>query len=124
MGSDQLKRSQILVFEPHSSFLVNIRALIMEGTADRKRTAEESRSVNKDDTAAVGRKRTAEESESVNEDDKHDRSNSNKRRHVQESAVIPREPSIFRVRPVDDIIKYVADFIAKHCSTENVEVSP
>ena len=33
-----------------------------------------------------------------------------------------REPSIFGHKPVDDITKYIADFIAKYVTIENVEV--
>lgn len=42
-----------------------------------------------------------------------------KRQHTN---VIAREPSIFGVKPVDDVTKYIADFIAEHCQLENVEV--
>lgn len=45
--------------------------------------------------------------------------NSNKRPYIPER----RETTIFGVRPVDDIVQYVADFIAAHCDQENVEVS-
>lgn len=36
-------------------------------------------------------------------------------------AVTIREPSIFGYKPVDDITKYIADFIAEHVHLENVE---
>ncbi|KAL9538324.1 hypothetical protein MBANPS3_011017 [Mucor bainieri] len=42
-----------------------------------------------------------------------------KRQHTN---VIAREPSIFGVKPVDDVTKYIADFIAEHCQLENVEI--
>lgn len=45
--------------------------------------------------------------------------NSNKRPHIPER----RETTIFGIKPVDDIVQYVADFIATHCDQENVEVS-
>lgn len=35
---------------------------------------------------------------------------------------IVREPSIFNIKPVDDVVKYIADFIGKHCHLKNVEV--
>ncbi|KAG1140360.1 hypothetical protein G6F37_009349 [Rhizopus arrhizus] len=35
---------------------------------------------------------------------------------------IMREPSIFNIKPVDDVIKYIADFIGKHCHLQNVEI--
>ncbi|KAG0165118.1 mRNA-capping enzyme subunit beta [Apophysomyces sp. BC1034] len=41
-----------------------------------------------------------------------------KRRNI----TIPREPSIFNVKPVDDITKYISDFLWDHCGTENVEI--
>lgn len=34
-----------------------------------------------------------------------------------------REPSILHIRPVDDIIKYIADFIGNYCHYKNVEVN-
>lgn len=37
--------------------------------------------------------------------------------------VVYREPSIFGIKPIDDITKYIADFIAQHVTLENVEVS-
>lgn len=37
-------------------------------------------------------------------------------------AVTIREPSIFGIKPVDDITKYIADFIAEHVHLEDVEV--
>lgn len=40
----------------------------------------------------------------------------------QQTSVVAREPSIFGVKPVDDVTKYIADFIAEHCQLENVEV--
>ncbi|KAI9243460.1 CYTH-like domain-containing protein [Sporodiniella umbellata] len=33
-----------------------------------------------------------------------------------------REPSIFNIKPVDDVIKYIAEFIGKHCNLDNVEI--
>ncbi|GAA5800227.1 hypothetical protein HPULCUR_005652 [Helicostylum pulchrum] len=33
-----------------------------------------------------------------------------------------REPSIFGIKPVDDITKYIADFIAEHVHLEDVEI--
>ncbi|KAI8979022.1 CYTH-like domain-containing protein [Pilobolus umbonatus] len=36
--------------------------------------------------------------------------------------VIHREPSIFNIRPLDDITKYIMDFISEHCGRENVEI--
>lgn len=33
-----------------------------------------------------------------------------------------REPSIFGIKPVDDVTKYIADFIAQYCQREHVEV--
>ncbi|CEI88299.1 hypothetical protein G6F70_004363 [Rhizopus microsporus] len=33
-----------------------------------------------------------------------------------------REPSILHIRPVDDIIKYIADFIGNYCHYKNVEI--
>lgn len=45
--------------------------------------------------------------------------NSNKRPYIPEK----RETTIFGVKPVDDIVQYVADFIATHCDQDNVEVS-
>ncbi|KAI8988469.1 CYTH-like domain-containing protein [Mycotypha africana] len=33
-----------------------------------------------------------------------------------------REPSIFGIKPVDDMTKYVAEFIGKYCHLENVEI--
>ncbi|KAJ8661589.1 hypothetical protein O0I10_002857 [Lichtheimia ornata] len=44
--------------------------------------------------------------------------NSNKRPHIPER----RETTIFGIKPVDDIVQYVADFIATHCDQENVEI--
>ncbi|KAL0074063.1 CYTH-like domain-containing protein [Phycomyces blakesleeanus] len=41
-----------------------------------------------------------------------------KRPHVE----IPREPSIFNIRPVDDITRYIGDFLWDYCSQENVEI--
>ncbi|KAI9483861.1 MAG: CYTH-like domain-containing protein [Benjaminiella poitrasii] len=41
---------------------------------------------------------------------------------VPHSTVIYREPSIFNIRPLDDVTKYIADFIAPHCQRENVEI--
>ncbi|KAI9023781.1 CYTH-like domain-containing protein [Phycomyces nitens] len=35
---------------------------------------------------------------------------------------IPREPSIFNIRPVDDITRYIGDFLWEHCGQENVEI--
>ncbi|KAF7723191.1 mRNA-capping enzyme subunit beta [Apophysomyces ossiformis] len=35
---------------------------------------------------------------------------------------IPREPSIFNVKPIDDITKYISDFLWDHCDAENVEI--
>jgi polynucleotide 5'-triphosphatase len=35
-----------------------------------------------------------------------------------------REYSIFGTKPVDDVTKYIADFIAQYCHRENVEVIP
>ncbi|CAO3695322.1 unnamed protein product [Rhizopus stolonifer] len=35
---------------------------------------------------------------------------------------VVREPSIFNIKPVDDVIKYIADFIGKHCHLKNVEI--
>ncbi|KAI7864594.1 CYTH-like domain-containing protein [Spinellus fusiger] len=35
---------------------------------------------------------------------------------------LPREPSIFNIRPVDDITKYIADFLWEHCQQPNVEI--
>lgn len=43
-----------------------------------------------------------------------------KRQHTN---VVSREPSIFGIKAVDDVTKYIADFIAEHCQLENVEVS-
>jgi hypothetical protein len=43
-----------------------------------------------------------------------------KRQHTN---AISREPSIFGIKAVDDVTKYIADFIAEHCQLENVEVS-
>ncbi|KAF1798186.1 mRNA triphosphatase CET1 [Mucor lusitanicus] len=40
----------------------------------------------------------------------------------QQTSVVAREPSIFGVKPVDDVTKYIADFIAEHCQLENVEI--
>lgn len=34
-----------------------------------------------------------------------------------------REPSILHIRPVDDVIKYIADFIGNYCHYKNVEVN-
>ncbi|KAI7885965.1 mRNA triphosphatase CET1 [Mucor mucedo] len=36
--------------------------------------------------------------------------------------VVVREPSIFGIKPIDDITKYIADFIAQHVTLENVEI--
>lgn len=37
-------------------------------------------------------------------------------------ALIYKEPSIFNVRPMDDITKIIYDFIWKHCQEEHVEI--
>jgi hypothetical protein len=40
----------------------------------------------------------------------------------QKKTVIYREPSIFGYKPIDDITKYIANFIAEHVKVENVEI--
>jgi hypothetical protein len=35
---------------------------------------------------------------------------------------LAREPSIFNIKPTDDIVKYLANFLGDHCKLENVEV--
>ena len=38
--------------------------------------------------------------------------------------IVPvKEPTIFNIRPVDDIALYIADIIGEHCRTQHVEVS-
>lgn len=41
----------------------------------------------------------------------------------KQTIVVAREPSIFGIKPTDDITKYIADFIAQHVTLENVEAS-
>jgi hypothetical protein len=36
--------------------------------------------------------------------------------------LLAREPSIFNIKPTDDIVKYLANFLGDHCKLENVEV--
>ncbi|CEP08788.1 hypothetical protein [Parasitella parasitica] len=40
----------------------------------------------------------------------------------QQTNTLSREYSIFSVKAVDDVTKYIADFIAEHCQRENVEI--
>lgn len=40
----------------------------------------------------------------------------------KQHTLLVREPSIFGHKPVDDITKYIANFIAQHVHQENVEV--
>ncbi|CAO3625417.1 unnamed protein product [Cunninghamella echinulata] len=42
--------------------------------------------------------------------------------HKKRVAVIYKEPSIFNVRPMDDITKIIHDFIWKYCQEEYVEI--
>lgn len=38
------------------------------------------------------------------------------------SAPMVREPSIFNMKAIDDVVRYVGDFIYQHCDKANVEV--
>jgi polynucleotide 5'-triphosphatase len=37
-------------------------------------------------------------------------------------SIVYREPSIFGTKPVDDVTRYIANFIAQHVNQENVEI--
>lgn len=40
----------------------------------------------------------------------------------QKKPTVYREPSIFGYKPMDDITKYIAHFIAEHVKTQDVEI--
>lgn len=42
--------------------------------------------------------------------------------HKKPTVHVSREPSIFNVKVVDDITKYIADFIGQYCDREHIEV--
>lgn len=35
---------------------------------------------------------------------------------------VPREPSIFNVKVIDDITRYIADFIGQYCNRDHLEI--
>ncbi|KAI8883168.1 mRNA triphosphatase CET1 [Backusella circina FSU 941] len=41
---------------------------------------------------------------------------------VVKKPLLAREPSIFNIKPADDIVKYLANFLGSHCKLENVEI--
>ncbi|KAI8347319.1 CYTH-like domain-containing protein [Blakeslea trispora] len=43
-------------------------------------------------------------------------------KRVQHETNHVKEPSIFNIKPADDITKYIADFISKYCHMEHVEI--